>query len=154
MTDKLELEKKIKMLIGQSGVVLRVNPDGSINANIVDSVSADTVDNNGGWITIDNTEYFEIVRMNSSVGITTFLKEICISLIGFSAEFVVEKFDGTDLSVIRRYNLNTQQSSFSEVLGNAIPLEHNDDGPYIVIKAKMNWQNKSGRASGALNGFK
>lgn len=153
-TDQIELDKKIKMIVGQLGHVLGINPDGSINANIVDSITSDTVDIPGEWKPITTSSWVTLVSVDAEPARKIFIKNVDMSMTGHSANFVLEKVDDDGTTFIREYHLNHQNPTFDKHFGNAIPLEDNGKNLKFIVKAKMNYQNQQGHAIASINGFK
>lgn len=152
--DNIELEKKIKMIVGQLGHILKINPDGSINVNPIDSITSDTIDIPGTWKPISPTAWEELVSINADPSKTIFIKNIDMSMTGHSANFIIEKVDDDGTEFVREFHLNYQNPSFDKTFGNGIPLIDNGKNMRLRVKAKMNWQNQNGHAIASINGFK
>lgn len=141
------------MIQGQAGHVLVVNPDGSINVVISSGEGGASAEaRSASFIDINNSSFTTLATLTIPVDKTFHLKEICITLQGFSAQFVVEYFDGTTTTTLRYYILNTQQSTFTELLGNSLPLPYVGVGSSVTIKALMLGVNQDGKAFGVING--
>lgn len=108
----------------------------------------------GSLTDIDNSAYTDLVTLNIGVGEIVQLSSVTCTLIGFSAHYIVEYYDGATVKEIRHYLLNTQQPTFSDVISADIKLPYVGAGSYIKVKARMNGVNHQGKAFACLNGSK
>jgi hypothetical protein len=151
---RLFLSKKTKMIQGQSGHVLGVNSDLSINVNTVPSPGANTPIDVRPNTSVDlvETGYTEIVRFTHTDPLKTFqLLEVMVTFVGFSTHFVLEHYDGTTTKVIREYWLGVQVP-FSERFGVPIPIVGSPSG-FVRVIAKMNGVNQTGKGYAIINGY-
>lgn len=155
----IDITKKTKLIRDKNGNVLIINTDGSINVVPADNpgtVDARSVD----FIDINPETFTELVKYIIPSGSTFFLKEVCLSLLGFSGFFKIEYYNGTDTELVRHYVLNEKIPSFTELIGNRLSFPYVDAGSYIRVTAKSIWPNHSstnpmrmGKGFAILNGY-
>jgi len=152
---EIKISKRSRIIVGRNGAVLRVNADGSINAVIQESAGVDTVEaRTEEPEVIDETDWVILAQLDGVENQPIFLKEVFLSLAGMMGEFRLESFSGEVVTLVRRFVLSTQQSSFSEVFGSPLSIVWAEDGAGVRMRARMLGKNQTGTAWAALNGFR
>jgi len=155
MGSPTDIRKKTKIVIGKNGYTVEPNADGSLNVNVISSTTYIVVDEKpADYIDVDELAWKDIIKYFIPMNSEFYLKELLVNLRGFNADFEVSIYDGTQPEYIfRKYNLNTQQSNFCELLGTPFSIDWNAQNPYVIIRCKMNGKNQQGKAFGVINGL-
>lgn len=150
---RLFLTKKTKMIQGQKGHILDVKPDGSINVNATLSVGTYTALEIKpiASTNLTQTDYTEIFKYFLLPGMKFRIQEIMVTLEGMSGHFVLEFFDGSNLSLVRQYWIGNY-IPFTERFGTELIFEY-QVGSYIRMSAKLNGVGHTGRGYGIVNGY-
>ncbi len=150
----MDLTKKTKMVQGQSGDILDIKPDGSINVNAVISVGLKTpVDiRPAPSLDLNPVTYVEIVKYLTVPGKPLKIQELTVSLLGMSGHFVLEYYNGTITETIREYWLNNPSAPFTERLGTELSIPHTPDA-YVRWTARLNGVGQEGKGYAIINGY-
>lgn len=111
-------------------------------------------------VSITGTSFVTIIQYDVPDDFKLQLKEVFVSLLGFSAEFVVEHSrDLINWCYIRSFICNVQMPNFTETFGGALdylPKTIQEPHSRIRIRARMNGgagNNLNGSVFASLNGF-
>lgn len=150
---RLFLTKKTKMIQGKKGHILDVKPDGSINVNAILSVGSNTpVDiHPTASVALNHLNFTEICKYMLPVGFNFNLQQTMVTLEGMSGHFVLEFFDGTNLSIVREYFIGNY-IPFTEKFGTEKIFPYTV-GSYLAFKAKLNGVGHTGRGYAIINGY-
>lgn len=150
---RLFLTKKTKMIQGQLGHILDVKPDGSINVNATPSVGSNTpIDTCPiSSVALNPSTYTEICKYTIPVDVNFKLLQTMVTLEGMSGHFILEFFDGTNLTIVREYFIGNY-IPFTEKFGIEKIFPYSL-GAYLAFKAKLNGVGHTGRGYAIINGY-